>query len=285
MKKYLKPIALILTVMILVVMSGCSSIITKEDLEDLEDQISELENQLEDLEDEVDELKESGVTQTAQVSDDATASETADENAEETAENQDSVNETTTQTDMSGFDEDAVLEMLEITEYVVHSDYSSYVLLVIKNNSPYNITLYGEMVFKDGEGSLVGTVSSQMYAFEAGQETLMDFYSGDEFSAYEYSLSAEEETYYAPVISSLEKEVSMTDSKAVLSVTNNGDKAAEFVQFYALFFSGDDLVYYDWGYCTDNDSEIKPGKTNYAEARSYETFDSVLVYLSGRAEK
>ena len=52
-----------------------------------------------------------------------------------------------------------------------------------------------------------------------------------------------------------------------------------------LFFSGDDLVYYDWGYCTDDDSEIKPGKTSYAEARAYEDFDSVLVYLSGRAEK
>ena len=214
MKKYLKPIALILTVMILVVMSGCSSIITKEDLEDLEDQISELENQLEDLEDEVDELKESGVTQIAQDSDAATVSETTDEKAEETAASQDSSTGTQTQEDMSAFDEDAVLGMLEITEYEYHSDYSSYAFLVIKNNSQYTISLYGEMVFKDSEGSLVGTESSQTYAFEAGQETLMEFYTSDDFASFEYSLSADEETYYDPVLSSLEKEVSTTDTKS-----------------------------------------------------------------------
>ena len=282
MKKHLKALALILTVLILVAMSGCSSIITKEDLEDLEDQLSELEDQLEDLEDQVDELKDNSAIQIAQESDTTTASQTTEQETEEiTTQDPNTESEVTA----SAFDEDAVLGMLETTEYAYHSDYSSYALLVIKNNSQYDLSLYGEMIFKDSDGALVGTVSSQTYAFEAGQETLMEFYSSDDFASFEYSLSADEETYYAPILSSLEKEVSMTDSKAVLSVTNNADMPAQYVQFYALFFSGDDLVYYDWGYCTDDDSEIKPGKTNYAQARSYEDFDSVLVYLSGRAEK
>ena len=116
-----------------------------------------------------------------------------------------------------------------------------------------------------------------------GQEIILDFYNEDSFASYEYTISVDLETYYGPILSKLEKEVTITDSKVILAVTNNSDKAAEFVQYTVLFFSGDTVVDYGWGYCTDDDSEIKAGKTNYDESTTYEEFDSALVYLSGKS--
>ena len=77
------------------------------------------------------------------------------------------------------------------------------VFLGIKNNSAYDITLYGEIVFKNADGDLVGTSNNEARAFEAGQEMMLDFYSDSGFASYEYTLSADIEDYYAPVLSSL----------------------------------------------------------------------------------
>jgi hypothetical protein len=100
----------------------------------------------------------------------------------------------------------------------------------------------------------------------------------------ECEFAASDESYYSPIVSSLVMEVSPAKEKAVISVTNNGDKPAQFVKFTAIFFKGDKPVYIEWGYCVDDDSEIKPGKTQRSEATSFEKFDSVKVYLTGLAE-
>ena len=274
MKKALKLTAMIAALIIVMSAAGCS-FVSQEDLEDLESQIEDLEAQIEDLEDSLDEIQSGKEDSTLQNADNTQS------DSESAVPEDDS--ETPQQADTSEFSAQEVLSQLEVSEYTYLSDYSSHLFLVVKNNSQYNLTLYGEAIFKDGDGALIGTNSAEERAFEPGQEIILDFYNEDSFAGYEYSLSADLETYYTPVLSNLEKEVTVTDSKVILAVTNNGDKAAEFVSYTILFFSGDTVVDYGWGYCTDGDSEIKAGNTNYDESTTYEEFDSVLVFLSGRA--
>lgn len=283
MRKHLKIIGLCVALVIILSAAGCSSIVSKEDLEDLESQLEDLENQVEDLEDTLEELVEEKVDSPSEKSQDDGTSSDADTSTTEEKATEDTDNQTGV--DPSTFSETAVLALLEITEYTYSSDYNNYVFLGVKNNSTFDITIYGEMVFRNAEGALIGTSSSEERAFEAGQELMLDFISDDPFTKYEYNLSVDVETYYDSVLSLLSKEISLTDSKVILAVTNNGDKPAQYVEYTVLFFDGDTVVDYDWGYCTDDDNEIKPGKTNYDEATAYESFDSVLVFLSGRADK
>ncbi len=278
MKKSYKLIGFIISLIIILSTAGCS-LVSQEDLEDLESQIEDLESQVDDLEDEIDEIKSAADKPSMQTeASEDTIPDPEDEEAPEPPQNEQEDKENT-----SGFSEKEVLSQLEVTEYTYVSEYSNYMFLAVKNNSPYTITIYGETIFKDENGDLIGAANNEKRAFEAGEEILLDFYNEDSFSSYEYSLSADLEEYYVPVLSSLTKELTITDSKVIISVTNNGDIAAQYVEYYVLFFNGDTIVDYGWGYCTDDDSEIKAGKTNYDEAVTYEEFENALVFLSGRA--
>ena len=91
-----------------------------------------------------------------------------------------------------------------------------------------------------------------------------------------------EESSYDSVIQNLSYTQNSIDNGAVIQVTNNGSIPAEFVEGYALFFKGNSLVDYDWTYFTDNDSEIKPGKTISKQMNCYEDFDRIEFYVTGR---
>lgn len=188
--------------------------------------------------------------------------------------------------DKPAFDSDAVLSKLEVTERQYISDNYYYIWLVVKNNSEVTTDISGEVTFLDADGKLVGTSSQEMTALEPGCESAMTFQNDVEFATYDYQLKASESKYFDGILSKLTVDVSPTEKKAVISITNNGDKPAKFVEYIALFLKGDEIVGQNWGYCVDDDSEIKPGETQRAEASSYgEDFDSVQVYLNGRAEK
>ncbi len=276
MKHKVRLTGIVLAVILILSTAGCS-FISQEDLDDLESQIDDLESQIEELEDELDEIKE-------MKDNPSTQNEEPSENTNDTPAQEDEPEpQPQEEEDISGFFEEEVLSQLEITEYTYTSDYSDYVFLAVKNNSPYTITLYGEILFRDDNGDLIGTTSDEERAFESGTEILLEFYNEDSFTNYEYTLYADAESYYKPIVSSLSPEITITESKVIVAVTNTSDKVAKYVQYSVLFFSGDTIVDYDWGYCTDDDSEIKAGKTNYDEATTYEEFDSALVFLSGNA--
>ena len=87
-----------------------------------------------------------------------------------------------------------------------------------------------------------------------------------------------------PTISvDLDCKVSTDTDKATISVTNTGNLVAKYVQYTALFFQGDELVYADNDYVVDSDNEIKAGQTEKAESSCNKKFDSVKVYLNGSA--
>jgi len=62
---------------------------------------------------------------------------------------------------------------------------------------------------------------------------------------------------------------------------NDGAVAASFVEGYALFFKNGKVVDHDSAYFTDNDSEIKPGKSIMKELSTREDYDSYELYFDG----
>lgn len=182
-----------------------------------------------------------------------------------------------------GFVEDEVAQQLDITEYsYVNSIGHTVYCLVLKNNSPYTLSIEANVTTKDDEGNLTGANSCDVQAFESGYETCMRTYFDGEQNNFEYELSIKEEDYYKPVLSDLSYEISQTEKKIIVSATNNGQDASAFVEGTALFFKDGNLVALDYTYFVDDDNEIKPGKTINKELNGYSSYDDVKVYFTGR---
>ena len=158
----------------------------------------------------------------------------------------------------------------------------NYAFLVVSNNSEYDLSLSVNANFYDADGNLVGAKSAGEDAVEHGQTILLYFMPDEEYASMDYEFDVEEEKWYDCVLSDLSYEATPAKDKVILSVTNNGEEAAEFVQANVLFFNGDQLVGFSNNYIVDDDSELKPGKTINKEMDCYEDFDSYRVYFSGR---
>lgn len=189
-------------------------------------------------------------------------------------------------TNVDSFDEESVIKQLKVTEYC-RNEYGLYFpVLIIENPTSFNLSLSVDIKFYDKSDKLVGAQSNSVNAFEKGTKTILTFSVDEEFKRMEYEFTVEEEEYYNCVITSLKYENVSAKDKEILSVTNTGALPAEFVQGYALFFMNGKLVKMDWTYFTDDDSEIKPGKTITKEMNSYGIeYDSVEFYFTGHAEK
>lgn len=176
-------------------------------------------------------------------------------------------------------------EIKVLNEYTWSTDYYNYIAIVIKNNSKFTVEPSIQLKLLDEKGKTVGVKNDSENAFGSGSEMVFIFSNEEEFTDYEYTISVSEEKYYKDVVSSLEVKTTTTDSKAIIEVTNNGKIDAEFVEYYILYFRGDEVVEYGWGFCVDNDSKIKAGETQFDEDTTFGViFDSVKVYLTGRGK-
>lgn len=249
----------------LLLLTGCAPSVPVDQYNELLEQVNELQGQLEEMQ----QTEAPAPAATDEMPDLGEAIATVAPEADPT------------DPSAGAFDEDTVISQLETTTYSCKSSSYMYGAIVVKNNSEFVIDLEVTAVLYDSDKNIVGTQSDTIYAMEPGVASAMTFMNDGDYDSIECEFSVGDEGYYLPVVSSLSMEVSPAKEKAVISVTNNGDKPAQFVKFIAIFFKGDTPVSIEWGYCVDDDSEIKPGKTQRAEARSFEKFDSVKVYLSG----
>ena len=186
------------------------------------------------------------------------------------------------------FNADEILNNLQTTTYTWNDYYSYSVALVVKNNSSFNCRLSANVLFKNAAGELIGAADDSTDTFEAGQEVCLVFSNEVEFSSFDYEYEVSKLEYYDCVSSSLSCETTVTTNKAIIAITNNGEKTAEHVEYNILFMLGDEVVDYNWGYATDDNSEIKPGKTIIEEVKFYndkKDFDNVKVYYNGKAKK
>ena len=199
-----------------------------------------------------------------------------------------SIDETTSEDNKSNvvnvaaFDAEKVIESLNIEEIHYESKYSNYAFLIIENTSDYNIQIDVEAKFYNQAGELVGAKNESEVAFEKGYEMVIRFSVDEAFEKMEYEITVDEEDYYDCVISDLEYETVSAKNKEIVSVKNNGDEAADFVETHALFFKNGKVVGFDDVYFVDDESQLKPGKTLTKEMDCYEEYDNVRFFFTGR---
>lgn len=161
----------------------------------------------------------------------------------------------------------------------------NYLYLLITNNSGKTARIDILIRYYDENGGLVGISNLAEEAFADGTQIITCGSNDVPFATYEYEITAEEESYYTSVDQNLVVEKTVLPSKVIFSVTNEGDIAAEFADYNVLFLRDGSIVDTGWSYVTDNDSEIKPGKTEYREESSSEDFDEVIVAVHGKGDK
>lgn len=180
------------------------------------------------------------------------------------------------------FNEEEVLSQIEVTEYSYSNEWAHYAFLVIRNNSEFTLDVSVSVKFYNDAGELIGVKTADESPVAVESAVCMYFMPDEKFATMEYELSVERETYYASVVQDLTYETVSAKDKEIISVTNNGSEVAEFVQVYALFFNGDKVVGFQNEYITDNDSELKPGKTISEELDCFEEYTSVKYFFTGR---
>ena len=181
------------------------------------------------------------------------------------------------------FDSEAIVNNLKVHEFSYESSTGRpWVFLVVENTSEFTLDISASLKTFDDSGGLVGAKNTSESPVGAGQITILSFMLDNSFETSEYEIDVSEETWSSPVTQNLVFETSSADGREIITVTNNGDIPARFVEVYVLFFSNGILVDHDRRYFTDSDSEIKPGKSITEELRTRQKYDSIIVVLTGR---
>lgn len=183
------------------------------------------------------------------------------------------------------FDQEKVLSQLQVNTYKMSNDFWHYAFIEITNNSEYDLEISANLKYRNADGNLIGADSCSENAIQSGSTVLFYTMPDEDFATIEYELSASEEDWYECVLNDLSYESVTASEKEIVTITNNGTKPAEFVECSMLFFMGDQVVGFDWTYFTDDDSEIKPGRSITKELNCYEDYDSYMIYFTGRRNK
>ena len=160
-----------------------------------------------------------------------------------------------------------------------------YLSLIVTNNSGSDADLYMTVKYYDANGSLVGISNDSIYAVADNTQVLFEVNNDIEFETFDYEITPSKNTIYVAVNENLSVEKTIVGNKVIIGVTNNGSVTAEFVKYNVLFLKNGEVVNTGWGYVNDNDYEIKPGKTQYAEKQGYVEFDDALVFLSAKGHR
>ena len=188
----------------------------------------------------------------------------------------------TTQVEDEVFPEDIEI----IAEYTLSDGIGWYTrhFLIIKNNSGKTVDVSTSSLAYSADGTMISAADASFDALGAGCTSIMyeAFETEAEIDHYETSMDVSESGYYESVIQDLSYVQNDIDGGSIFQVTNNGAEAAEFVEGYALFFLGEELVGYNSAYFTDDDFELKPGATISKQIDCYDDFDRIEFYLTGR---
>lgn len=182
--------------------------------------------------------------------------------------------------------ENKEIDVEVLAEYTLSDGIGWYTrhFMVVKNNSNVTVDISTSSLAYSANGTMVGADDASFDALGAGCVSVLyeAFEVEAEIDYYETELKVSPSEYYKSVIQDLSFVQNDIEGGAVFQVTNNGTDAAKFVEGYALFFQGEELVGYESTYFTDDDSEIKPGQTISKQLSSYKNFDRIEFYVTGR---
>ena len=200
----------------------------------------------------------------------------------EDSDKDDEVTKSTQTEDNSG---DELKEDIEIIkDYTLTNSWYTRHYYIVKNNTDKTVDVTTRTTAYDESGETVGYEEGMVDALGPGcTSVIYEMYDTDKtISDYEVDLRYDTSSYDS-VIQDLSYECSDLGDGAVFEITNNGDKKAEFVEGYAFFFLDGELVEVDNTYFTDDDSEIKPGRSEKGQLSTYDTpYDLIEFYMTGR---
>lgn len=172
-----------------------------------------------------------------------------------------------------------------VAEYTLSDGIGWYTrhFMIVKNNSDKTVNVSTSSLAYSADGTMVSAADASLEALGAGCTSIMyeAFETEAEIDHYDTTMSVKESEYSESVIQDLSYTQNDIEGGAIFQVTNNGNEPAQFVEGYALFFSGDELVEFTSTYFTDDDSEIKPGATISKQMDAYNGFDRIEFYLTG----
>lgn len=177
-------------------------------------------------------------------------------------------------------------EDFTIVGYPYENSFSSMYFLVITNNSKGTVEFSANGIARDANGGMIGVDDLSIDVLGPGETSIGYFYFSDvkDVVSVDYTFEYDTSSYYYPVISNLSVEQTLNNQNVTVKVTNNGNSCAEFVEAHALFFdNNNNIISHASNYVVDNDSEIKPGKSVTTQLDSYESYDHVEVYFTGRS--
>lgn len=161
---------------------------------------------------------------------------------------------------------------------------TTYHFMVVKNGLDQTVDISSSSLAYTEDGNMVGASSANFEALGTGCTSVFyeRFDTEEEIAYYETEISFSASRYYESVIQDLSYVQNDIKGGAIFQVSNNGTEAAEFVKGYVLFFLEGELVEYESAYFTDDDSELKPGRTISKQITADEKFDAMEFYLIGR---
>lgn len=175
-----------------------------------------------------------------------------------------------------------------IKEYYYSTKWDNYYIFLLKNTSGYNAEISVNIYFYDADDNMVGVANASERACENNQVTYWSFSNDDmAFDHVSIDITMTEETYYKDGGQScIELTSNIVGKKAIIAAKNNGKETVQFLEYNVLFLDENgQVVATDWGYLTDDDSELKPGSTEMREASTSKAFTEVKVYALGRIDR
>jgi hypothetical protein len=180
------------------------------------------------------------------------------------------------------FDVDYIAENLVVHQYsYLGWRDRPWVFHIIENTSEHTLQIQGNLRTFDSAGNILGSKSDSERAVGAGQKTILTYLLDEGFDSSEYEITVSQETWNTPVTQNLSFESTSALNKEIITITNNGDIPARFVEANVLFFNNNVLVNHGSRYFTDNDSEIKPGRSITEEISCRDDYDSIVIVLTG----
>lgn len=187
-----------------------------------------------------------------------------------------------TEPEKKSFNGEEVVSKIAVKQYKYNSYGFLYNFMELTNNSDCTVDVNVNLLYYDGNDNLISAETMSEDVLMPGHSILMYNMLDEDYARDEYTLSVSEPRYYRGIQDDISYEVSVAKEKLVVTMTNNGNEAAEFVDGTALFFKGDEVVGHDSAYFIDDDSEIKPGASISKNLNCYEDFDGYKIYVTGR---
>lgn len=177
-------------------------------------------------------------------------------------------------------------KQVEIIKEYTCSDgfWYTYHFVIVKNVGDVPVSINTDTIAYDSDEKMISVASGSLDILEPNCISIYyeAFETKEKISRYVTTRTLEVPKYYQYGVKNLSYDITDIKNGKIIQVTNNGTEPIDFVQGYLLYFKNGNIVGWRMRYITDDESEIKPGKTISCQYSIYDDYDTIEFYLTGR---